>query len=46
VLLSAVYADTSVPRLERKWRKWAEFAGRHLIDRAHEGSGRIGFSPT
>ena len=31
VLLPAVYADLSVPRLERKWRKWAGYAARHAI---------------
>jgi hypothetical protein len=29
ILLPAIYADTSVPRLERKWRKWAGYAARH-----------------
>src|SRR5437867_6822671 len=31
ILLPAIYADQSVPRLERKWRKWAGYAGRHRI---------------
>lgn len=31
MLLPAIYADLSVPRLERKWRKWAGYAGRHGI---------------
>lgn len=32
VLLPAIYADLNVPRLERKWRKWAGYAARHAID--------------
>jgi hypothetical protein len=32
VLLPAIYFDQSVPRLERKWRKWAGYAARHAID--------------
>ena len=32
VLLTAIYADQSVPRLERKWRKWAGYAARHAIN--------------
>lgn len=32
VLLPAIYADLSVPRLERKWRKWARYAARHAIN--------------
>jgi aromatic ring-cleaving dioxygenase len=32
VLLPAIYADLSVPRLERKWRKWAGYAARHAIN--------------
>jgi hypothetical protein len=31
ILLPAIYADLTVPRLERKWRKWAGYAGRHGI---------------
>ena len=31
VLLPALYADMGVPRLERKWRKWAGYAARHVI---------------
>jgi hypothetical protein len=31
-LLPAMYADESVPRLERKWRKWAGYAVRHSIN--------------
>ncbi|MDP9280749.1 MAG: hypothetical protein M3P38_01475 [Chloroflexota bacterium] len=31
VLLPAMYADQSVPRLERKWGKWAGYATRHSI---------------
>jgi hypothetical protein len=31
VLLPSIYADQSVPRLERKWRKWEEYAARHAI---------------
>lgn len=31
VLLPAIYSDQSVPRLERKWLKWAGYAGRHGI---------------
>ena len=31
VLLPAIYADMGVPRLERKWRKWAGYAARHSI---------------
>jgi hypothetical protein len=31
VLLPAIYADRDVPRLERKWRKWAGYAARHSI---------------
>lgn len=31
-LLPAMYADQSVPRLERKWRKWAGYAVRHSIN--------------
>ena len=31
VLLPAIYSDQSVPRLERKWRKWAGYAERHKI---------------
>lgn len=34
ILLPAIYADTSVPRLERKWRKWAGYAARHANDGA------------
>ena len=34
ILLPAIYADASVPRLERKWRKWAGYAARHANDRA------------
>jgi len=30
-LLPAIYADRDVPRLERKWRKWAVYAARHSI---------------
>lgn len=32
VLLPAMYADQNVPRLERKWRKWAGYAARHTIN--------------
>lgn len=28
-LLSALYRDTSAPRLSRKWRVWAQYATRH-----------------
>lgn len=31
VLLPAIYDDEDVPRLERKWRKWAGYATRHAI---------------
>jgi len=31
VLLPAMYADQNVPRLERKWHKWAGYAARHSI---------------
>lgn len=31
ILLPAMYADLNVPRLERKWRKWAGYAARHAI---------------
>jgi aromatic ring-cleaving dioxygenase len=31
VLLRAIYSDRDVPRLERKWRKWAGYAARHSI---------------
>lgn len=31
VLLPAIYFDESVPRLERKWSKWARYAERHAI---------------
>lgn len=31
VLLPAIYSDENVPRLERKWRKWAGYAARHAI---------------
>jgi hypothetical protein len=31
ILLPAVYADFSVPWLERKWLKWSGYAGRHGI---------------
>jgi hypothetical protein len=30
-LLPAIYAEQSVPRLERKWRKWEGYAARHAI---------------
>jgi hypothetical protein len=36
VLLPALYADASVPRLQRKWRKWDQYQRRHLIKRAHD----------
>lgn len=29
VPLSALYADPSAPRLERKWQKWASYLDRH-----------------
>jgi hypothetical protein len=32
MLLPAIYEDLSVPRLERKWRKWAGYAARHAIE--------------
>lgn len=41
ILLPAIYADTSVPRLERKWRKWAGYAARHANDGA---AGRVELS--
>lgn len=31
ILLPAIYGDECVPRLERKWRKWASYAARHAI---------------
>jgi hypothetical protein len=31
VLLPAIYEDLTVPRLERKWLKWAGYAARHAI---------------
>ena len=31
VLLPAIYKDQDVPRLERKWRKWADYTARHPI---------------
>ena len=32
VLLPAIYADLTVPRLERKWCKWARYAAGHAIN--------------
>lgn len=31
-LLPLLYADPSAPRLTRKWRIWADYATRHMID--------------
>ena len=31
-LLPALYFDTRAPRLERKWRVWADYADRHGLD--------------
>jgi hypothetical protein len=46
-LLPAIYDDLDVPRLERKWRKWAGYAGRHsIIVPTSAARRRIEASPT
>lgn len=46
VLLPALYSARDVPRLERKWRKWADYAVRHNIATDHAELLQLGFSPT